>query len=121
MKIIRNDGSCCLYNKQENYILITIIVQKNGNIHLYWRDEKPRIERKRDIGIKRLANLKLNGCALCGYNKCSRALDYHHIEKKSFSLSRKGIKGHTNKEIADEIAKCILLCANCHRELHYND
>lgn len=58
-------------------------------------------------------------CQLCGYDRCPNALDLHHTdkEKKDFSLSKDGLTrswARTKKE-AD---KCILVCANCHRELH---
>ena len=59
-------------------------------------------------------------CAICGYNKCPSALEFHHLdpEQKEFTLG-----SNTNKstEIAlNETKKCILVCANCHREIHAN-
>jgi len=59
------------------------------------------------------------GCQLCSYNKCTRALEFHHLDpaEKDFSLSATG----TTKSwirIKAEIEKCILVCANCHREIH---
>ncbi len=58
-------------------------------------------------------------CNLCGYKKCISALEFHHIdeEKKSYALSKKGTTHNLEKDIA-EIQKCILVCANCHREIH---
>ena len=65
-------------------------------------------------------NLKINGCAICGYNKCDAALDFHHVNSKdkTFPLVVNSIT-RTNKSIIDEINKCILLCRNCHMEIHY--
>jgi len=56
---------------------------------------------------------------LCGYNRCEDALDFHHIDssKKSFGLSAKGTTRSWEK-IRVEIDKCVLICANCHREIH---
>ena len=66
--------------------------------------------------------IKLHGgeCSLCGYNKCNAALEFHHInpEEKSFQIS----SGNCHK-IEDDIAeskKCLLVCSNCHREIHEN-
>lgn len=61
------------------------------------------------------------GCSKCGYNKCGEALDWHHIEdNKEFNPS--AILGKANREawslFQKEISKCVVLCANCHREEH---
>ena len=58
-------------------------------------------------------------CSICGYDKCPEALDFHHIDesKKSFSLSDHGIKLDWPL-IKEELDKCIVVCANCHREIH---
>ncbi len=58
-------------------------------------------------------------CIFCGYNKCNDALDFHHINSKDkeFGLSVRGLT-RSWKKITKELDKCILVCANCHRELH---
>lgn len=58
-------------------------------------------------------------CLICGYNKCPRALVFHHLDpsKKDFGLSVKGLTRSWDA-IRAEIDKCVLLCANCHMELH---
>lgn len=49
------------------------------------------------------------------------ALDFHHRDaaEKDFGIS---YKGHTKalERLKKEVDKCILLCANCHREEHAN-
>lgn len=56
------------------------------------------------------------GCEVCGYKKCPKALHFHHLDG-----------GDKEKEISKcisvasferEAPKCIVLCANCHAELH---
>ena len=66
-----------------------------------------------------LHNLKINGCAVCGYNKCDAALEFHHANPndKSFHIILCAM-AYGDKRIIDELNKCILLCANCHREIH---
>ncbi|HEV2389345.1 MAG TPA: hypothetical protein VGS04_01340 [Nitrososphaerales archaeon] len=57
-------------------------------------------------------------CILCGYDRCNAALEFHHLDRaiKSFGLSRKGITRSWDS-IRTELDKCILICANCHREV----
>lgn len=59
-------------------------------------------------------------CVVCGYNKCNDALEFHHLEsdKKDFGFGglRSNIKGW--KKIIEELRKCVLLCSNCHKEVH---
>ena len=58
-------------------------------------------------------------CCICGYDWCETALDFHHRDEKekSFGISAKGYTRSWHA-IQTELEKCILLCANCHRELH---
>ncbi|MEZ4104504.1 MAG: hypothetical protein R3B60_04460 [Candidatus Paceibacterota bacterium] len=58
-------------------------------------------------------------CQICGYKKCKRALSFHHKDAnmKDFGLSAKGLTRSWEK-IKKELDKCILVCANCHMELH---
>ena len=61
-------------------------------------------------------------CCLCGYDKYIGALEFHHKDptQKDFALSADGIT-HGWKEYLEEATKCLLVCANCHAELHQND
>lgn len=70
--------------------------------------------------LKERATYVLGGkCQNCGYDKCIQALEFHHInpEEKEFSF---GTNTNRNWEATrEELKKCILLCANCHREAHF--
>lgn len=59
-------------------------------------------------------------CQICGYDKCIEALEFHHInpEEKDFSFGSNSNRSWESTR--EEIQKCILVCANCHREIHYN-
>lgn len=58
-------------------------------------------------------------CIICEYSKSSRALVFHHLnpEEKDFGLSSRGLT-RSWERIKQELDKCVLLCANCHMELH---
>lgn len=60
--------------------------------------------------------LKGGKCQKCGYNKCIGALEFHHVnkEEKEFNINR----NLSLEQMENELQKCILLCANCHREEH---
>ena len=57
-------------------------------------------------------------CERCGYNRCIRALDFHHLDpnKKDFTIGNYKILSWD--KIKSELEKCILICSNCHREIH---
>jgi hypothetical protein len=58
-------------------------------------------------------------CQVCGYNVCTEALEFHRLDptQKDFGISNKGYTRSWEK-VKDELDKCALLCANCHREVH---
>ncbi len=57
-------------------------------------------------------------CKICGYNRCKEALHFHHKDpsKKHFGISSKSSWGF--EKIKPELDKCILVCGNCHSEIH---
>lgn len=57
-------------------------------------------------------------CELCGYNKCIDALEFHHVSEKKL-LDNFVRVGALNKKRKEELKNCMLLCANCHREIHH--
>jgi hypothetical protein len=70
--------------------------------------------------LREMARASMGGkCMICGYEKCQRALSFHHLDpsKKEFDLPSKGLT-RSWKRIEEEIKKCVLVCANCHMEIH---
>ena len=79
-----------------------------------------RAVKKRRKKVREMAVAYKGGrCCRCGYDRCLDALEFHHLdrEKKDFGISAKGYT-RSWKAIEQELDKCIMLCANCHRELH---
>lgn len=58
-------------------------------------------------------------CCMCGYNNYNGALDFHHTDptKKDFAISKVKTT-RFNDRIKLELDKCILVCKNCHAEIH---
>lgn len=65
----------------------------------------------------KLIEYKGGKCELCGYNKCSTSLHFHHKNpnEKDFSISGKSL---SFEKLKKEVDKCILVCSNCHGEIH---
>ncbi len=60
---------------------------------------------------------KKQKCSRCGF-KDYRALEFHHLEDKKFSIAERAYYHYGIKRLEKELKKCIVLCANCHRILH---
>ena len=68
--------------------------------------------------MKRILVEEAGGCcAVCGYDRCSVNLHFHHVDPatKSFTMSVASGKGLA--KLRDEAKKCVLVCANCHGEV----
>ncbi len=69
-----------------------------------------------------LVEYKGGKCEICGYNKCEGALDFHHKnpQEKDVEISKWDFNYNQDIQIyLKEVDKCMLLCANCHREQHW--
>lgn len=66
----------------------------------------------------KLVDSKGGCCERCGYNKCIDALEFHHRNpnEKDFTISG---KSWSFQKLKEETDKCILVCSNCHKEIHY--
>lgn len=68
---------------------------------------------------KKVKSIEYKGgkCQLCGYNKCKSSLSFHHLDpnEKDFSISS---VNWSFDRIKNELDKCILVCTNCHGEIH---
>lgn len=57
-------------------------------------------------------------CSICGYNKCLDVLAFHHIDPTTKEFTFGQLNKYGVKRTEKELKKCILLCANCHGEVH---
>ncbi len=65
---------------------------------------------------KKVRELGGNKCKSCGYNKCSAALEFHHRDPKTKKFQLSTAYRRPWEDVLDEVAKCDLLCSNCHGE-----
>jgi len=91
------------------------IYYKNNRTWIY-KHNRDRLKKKKEwfVDIK-----KTLYCSKCGEDDF-RCLDFHHKDagSKEMSLANMIAWGSSKKRISDEVAKCSVLCANCHRKLH---
>lgn len=59
-------------------------------------------------------------CQCCGYCANDSSLEIHHLDRKDKSVQFKNFiqKNIKISALKEELEKCILLCCNCHREVH---
>jgi hypothetical protein len=58
-------------------------------------------------------------CVICGYDKCPAALKFHHVDQSTKIFNISGSENRSWKSLVEEIKKCILVCGNCHDEIHW--
>ena len=69
---------------------------------------------------QQLVDYKGSKCSVCGYNKCLSALTFHHCKgEKEFDITKGIFSGYSIEKLKQEADKCILVCFNCHMEIHY--
>lgn len=85
-------------------------VRENSYVYRNKNRRKNRKELKISFGAK---------CCVCGYDKCLSSLHFHHKDKQtkvgiiSYIINNVGLAA-----AREESKKCILVCGNCHGELH---
>lgn len=93
---------------------------KNSFYHKCKKCNIVNVDRKRKKLKLQAIEYKGGACQKCEYSKCISALEFHHTNpnEKEFGI---GSRGNTRSwdKMKLELDKCILVCANCHRELHH--
>ena len=71
----------------------------------------------RGMFLAKIKKARGGKCIKCGYDRCIKALEFHHIDpsQKDFTISNANFR---LQEAINESKKCILICSNCHKELH---
>jgi 5-methylcytosine-specific restriction endonuclease McrA len=84
------------------------------------REYLSKATNKRRRRLKKLmVDYKGGKCQFCGYSKYVGSIDFHHINPKTkdFGLSMDQMY-RSWKLTKKELDKCVIVCANCHREIH---
>lgn len=84
-------------------------------------DSKSVIEKAKK-GKQRAVEYMGGCCSVCGYDNCITALEFHHIDptKKSKTYDKRFNIWSFERQ-KEELKNCIIVCSNCHREIHSKD
>lgn len=80
--------------------------------HSRYADQQRRHRQQRLRLLRRFKQFK--GCARCGYNDDYHALDFHHVDGVGDRQAHKRLRNGSRATVKCELAKCEVLCANCH-------
>lgn len=111
MKVRSEDREC------KKHGVVRHAISENGR----YRCTKCRVEsveRKRKKTKAKLVLMFGGGCQSCGYSVCIQALEFHHHDEETKEFSIFQLMKNSFDTILKEAKKCVLLCANCHREVH---
>ena len=103
--------------------VINCVCQDCGRNYVYRKEGPSKIrcnscytKKARKKGAEKIYQYKGSRCIYCGYDRCSKALHFHHMHDKQFVIS---CNMNRNWDILQkELDKCVLLCSICHVELH---
>lgn len=70
---------------------------------------------------KKAVELLGGKCCMCGYNKLCAALDFHHVDPTQKRYEWDKLRLRKWKDVIEELKKCILVCRNCHAEIHWKE
>lgn len=103
--------NCKKHGNSNAYKSLNRLVCKKCNV------ERVTIRRKK-VKLKAI-EYKGGKCLHCGYCKCPDVFEFHHLNpaEKDFAISKNG-HSRSWERVKNELDKCIILCSNCHRELH---
>ena len=104
----------CNYHGLTNYVYV-----KSEDRYRCVKCRSAAVQKRRDKTKSILVEYKGSKCEICGYDKCISAMEFHHLDPntKDFGIGEKGYTRSIEKN-KNEVDKCILVCANCHREIH---
>lgn len=115
--MIRTCKDCGLVQKVEKFPISKVVKGKEYHRYLcvpcYYKSKQPRKDAIREAYYLLKKQLSCESCGEDDY----RVLEFDHIDKskKNFSIADGVRNGCGIERIEEEIKKCQVLCANCHR------
>jgi hypothetical protein len=76
-----------------------------------------RRQEKKSIAVQNFGGL----CNRCGGIFPDPVFEFHHLNHSEKDITPSKLFLLTDEKIYNELEKCIMLCANCHRILHHEE
>jgi hypothetical protein len=93
--------------------------KENGSTYCKPCTTDQTLERMRKLKIQ-MVDYKGGSCVRCGYNKYMGALEFHHLDPSEKDFNPSHLRKYKfDDRVKMELDKCILVCSNCHREIHH--
>ena len=93
-----------------------------------WSERPPELRKKQVEAVTRwrkntkvrMVNSMGGKCQICGYDRSVNALEFHHLDpsKKELGFGNARSSNSSWSRLVEELRKCVLLCSNCHKEVH---
>lgn len=103
-------------NNDETFEKPDVVDMSQDGWHNLAPSEQKRLRNKAYIARHKVER----GCSECGYDDSFQALDAHHIEPDEKSAALSKMSRARISEIDEELSKCEILCANCHRQKSFS-
>lgn len=103
------------------------IQQYHKEYHKTWYAENKERRQQQIYARKQELKQYIKDYKLAHPCKCGEThpatLDFHHTDPsiKEVSINKAVAQGWSIERLNTEMSKCVILCANCHRKLHYNE
>ena len=93
--------------------------KENSSVYCKNCTSDQTLERMRKLKSQ-MIEYKGGSCVRCGYEKYQGALEFHHLDPKEKDFNPSRLKKYAfDERVKFELDKCILVCSNCHREIHH--
>lgn len=81
------------------------------------------VKKWRKATKQRMVDAMGGKCQCCGYNRCIESLDFHHLDPSKKDLGFGALRASPRSWliIVQELRKCVLVCRNCHGEIHFGN
>lgn len=98
---------------------------RKNYIREHYLKNKEKYLEKAKISNKKLRDWYVDlksklSCESCGESHIS-CLDFHHKNPKEKEIALGSAMSYSKEKVNKELEKCIVLCSNCHRKLHWNE